>query len=223
MDGDTPFGRDSDVWKERPVKRCLLPIWFLLFALALPAWAEKEVQVRQIEAGMGPAIESGQKAVITYELRLATGQEIEKKDSTHPFSFVLGGSEVIPGLSEGVQGMKVDELREITVPPNLGYGDKDMGAIPPSSTLIFKVRLLEIEDGVELSERMQSEDFLKKRHANDLTKPAMFEYLIRDFFTKPWRYQDGHLKIWRANGKLALVIVVLLIAIGFAQKRGGLK
>ena len=41
--------------------------------------------------------------------------------------------------------MKVGGKRELTVPPELGYGDVDKGTIPPNSTLHFEVEMLEVK------------------------------------------------------------------------------
>ena len=61
-----------------------------------------------------------------------------------PFEFTLGAGRVIAGWDEGLVGMKVGEKKTLTIPPEKGYGDRDMGKIPPNSTLIFEVELLEI-------------------------------------------------------------------------------
>ena len=65
------------------------------------------------------------------------------KDRGQPFSFGLGGGEVIRGWDEGVQGMKVGGTRVLTIPPEMGYGARGAGgAIPPNATLVFEVELL---------------------------------------------------------------------------------
>jgi FKBP-type peptidyl-prolyl cis-trans isomerase len=57
----------------------------------------------------------------------------------------LGVGQVIDGWDQGIIGMKVSGQRKLKIPPELGYGSKDKGVIPPNSTLIFEVELLEVE------------------------------------------------------------------------------
>jgi FKBP-type peptidyl-prolyl cis-trans isomerase FkpA len=65
------------------------------------------------------------------------------KDRGQPFSFGLGGGEVIRGWDEGVQGMKVGGTRVLTIPPDMGYGARGAGGvIPPNAKLVFEVDLL---------------------------------------------------------------------------------
>ena len=65
------------------------------------------------------------------------------KDRGQPFSFGLGGGEVIRGWDEGVQGMTVGGTRVLTIPPEMGYGARGAGGvIPPNATLVFEVELL---------------------------------------------------------------------------------
>ena len=67
------------------------------------------------------------------------------KDRGQPFSFGLGGGEVIRGWDEGVKGMKVGGTRVLTIPPEMGYGARGAGGvIPPNATLVFEVELLAV-------------------------------------------------------------------------------
>jgi len=59
------------------------------------------------------------------------------------FSFPLGAGRVIRGWDEGVECMQVGEKRLLKIAPGLAYGERDLGSIPPNSTLLFEVELFE--------------------------------------------------------------------------------
>lgn len=75
-------------------------------------------------------------------------------------------------------------------------------------------------DQNELSEQFRDDDFLKSRNARDIKKPAIFEFLLRDFYTKPWRYDDGYRLVLRQCLKVFLGLLLLGVAYGLGVKRG---
>lgn len=99
------------------------------------------IKVEEIKAGSGPLAQSGNTVQIKYRGSFPDGKEFDAGS----FGFTLGSGQVIAGFDLGVTGMAVGQKRKITVPPELGYGQRGApGAIPPNATLIFEIELLKI-------------------------------------------------------------------------------
>lgn len=68
-------------------------------------------------------------------------------DVGKPFQFQLGIGQVILGWEKGLINACVGEKRRLIVPPHLAYGDTHHDVIPPQSTLIFDIEIVDIQDG----------------------------------------------------------------------------
>jgi peptidylprolyl isomerase len=100
-----------------------------------------------IKVGTGAVAQTGQQVKVDYIGWLTNGKKFDSSVGTgRPFDFKLGAGNVIKGWDEGIVGMKVGGKRQLRIPPDLAYGEKGYpGAIPPNSTLIFDVRLVDVK------------------------------------------------------------------------------
>lgn len=133
-----------------------LLVYLTFFPMGQSVAAEvdmSELVTEDIELGEGAAVVAGQLAVVHYTGWLFDESAVDRKgtrfdsslDRGQPFSFKVGGGQVIRGWDLGVEGMRVGGKRQLVIPPGLGYGARGAGGvIPGGATLIFEVSLVEI-------------------------------------------------------------------------------
>jgi len=133
---------------------------FLTVSIALLASAATTVLAADVKVEVTRAVEcerkskKGDKISVHYQGNLqekdgSVGKEFDasyKRGS--PLDFVVGKGSVIKGWDDNLIDMCIGEKRTLTIPPEHGYGDRNMGPIPAGSTLIFETELMGIA-GVE--------------------------------------------------------------------------
>jgi len=103
-----------------------------------------ELEIEDQIVGEGEEAVAGQTVEVHYTGWLTDGTKFDSShDRDQTFSFKLGGGQVIAGWDQGVAGMKIGGSRKLTIPADLGYGERGAGGvIPPGATLVFKVELI---------------------------------------------------------------------------------
>ncbi len=106
----------------------------------------ENLKINDIVTGTGAEAKAGDMVTVNYTGTLDNGNKFDSSyDRNEPFSFTLGAGEVIQGWDLGFAGMKVGGKRQLTIPPELGYGERGAGGvIPPNATLHFTVELLNV-------------------------------------------------------------------------------
>lgn len=106
------------------------------------------LKVAVIKEGRGEPLTNGMVIKIKYTGWTSAGVEFDSStDRGKPFSFRLGSGQVIKGWEEGLVGIKPGERRQLIIPAELAYGDRQVGKIPPGATLIFNVEAVSVEEG----------------------------------------------------------------------------
>lgn len=100
-----------------------------------------------LQEGAGEAVTANDKVTVHYIAHLSTGKRFANSvEKNKPVSVEL--RDVIPGWREGIPGMKVGGKRRLVVPPAMAYGEKGFKEIvPPNSTLVYEIELLEFVPG----------------------------------------------------------------------------
>ncbi|HHJ34384.1 MAG TPA: FKBP-type peptidyl-prolyl cis-trans isomerase [Gammaproteobacteria bacterium] len=103
-----------------------------------------ELEMEDQIIGDGDEAVAGQTVEVHYTGWLVDGTKFDSSlDRDQTFSFKLGAGQVIAGWDQGVAGMKIGGARKLTIPPEMGYGERGAGGvIPPNATLVFKVELI---------------------------------------------------------------------------------
>jgi FKBP-type peptidyl-prolyl cis-trans isomerase FkpA len=160
----------------RPVKKgSVLKLWLALGLLALAAVAAawlgtsgqvwtttaSGLQFRTIQEGEGAHPTEADIAFVTYTGRLENGTVFDSNEGQQPVPFPVAEGATIKGFSEGLKLMKKGGSYRLKIPPALGYGDKDMGQIPPNSTLDFDVKIVEVMPEAQLRQMMMQQQMMQ--------------------------------------------------------------
>lgn len=123
----------------------------LLLALSFQATAaepkefmtDSGIGITMLKEGNGASPKATDTVKVHYRGTLTNGQEFDSSyKRNEPAAFPL--NRVIPCWTEGVQKIKVGGKAKLVCPSNLAYGARGVPGIPPNSTLIFEVELLDI-------------------------------------------------------------------------------
>jgi FKBP-type peptidyl-prolyl cis-trans isomerase FklB len=115
------------------------------------------LQYKILKAGTGPKPVATDSVVCNYRGTLINGTEFDSSYKRgQPATFPVNG--VIKGWTEALQLMPVGSKWQLFIPSDLAYGDPGRPGIEPSSTLIFEVELLSIEDKSKAAEPAKDPD-----------------------------------------------------------------
>src|SRR6188768_3171179 len=104
------------------------------------------VTVEDLKVGGGATATTGKVVSAHYTGRFPDGKKFDSSyDAGLPIDFQLGTGRVIKGWDLGIEGMRVGGKRKLTIPPELAYGARGGGPIPPNATLVFDVELVAVK------------------------------------------------------------------------------
>lgn len=102
--------------------------------------------IRDVVVGTGAQVALGNTVRVYYTGWLPNGTKIDERIAPNtPFGFVFGVRAVILGWDLGLAEMRVGGVRQLIIPPRLGYGPAGFGSVPGNSILVFTVEVVAIE------------------------------------------------------------------------------
>lgn len=102
------------------------------------------LQYMTLKEGVGESAKIGQDVKIHESTSYRDGTLIFTSENMDPLQFTLGGTMVIKGVDEGVQGMKKGEIRKLIVPTSLSKRSSYPPILSKDSILVYKIELIDI-------------------------------------------------------------------------------
>ncbi len=91
--------------------------------------------------------QKGSVVTVNYTGMFQNGKVFDTSAGRGPITFTLGQGQVIAGWDEGLMGMKAGDKKHLVIPPEKAYGVQGYPpAIPPNSTLIFDVEMVNVQN-----------------------------------------------------------------------------
>lgn len=114
---------------------------------AISVKPDDAIRSTDIEIGIGAPVREGALVGVAYTVHLPDGTKIlDTSEDNAVHRFYVGDGTVISGLDLGVRGMKRGGVREIRIPPDAGFGRGGYGTIPPNTSIIMRVKLMNVGD-----------------------------------------------------------------------------
>ncbi len=100
--------------------------------------------LQDLKVGEGPVAQRTSTVTVRYVGYLPEGKVFDAATAEARYECTLGAGTVIRGWDLGIPGMKVGGLRRLVIRPSLGYRGRAVGPIPPNTTLVFDIELMDV-------------------------------------------------------------------------------
>ena len=188
--------------------------------------SQSALKIEEVKAGTGDAVKLYDVIEAEYTGTLLSGKVFDSNvGKNKPLQFQVGVGMVIKGWDQGFIGLKLNGERNLTIPPDLAYGDRAMGdAIPANSTLKFSVKLLRVlpsakitivtegkGEPIKVGQFIECKFSIKLPSGKEIADPTQVSTLQISRKVKPWVNQSiGGIKI----GEKRKVVIPYQMAYG---------
>lgn len=98
----------------------------------------------ELKKGSGNKINRNDKVKVHYKGELLDGTVFDSSEGKQPIEITVGTGEVIPGWDEALMMMQKGTKAKIILPSSIAYGKQQAGPIPPYSTLVFTMEVVDV-------------------------------------------------------------------------------
>ncbi len=144
-------------------------------------------------AGKGIKIDSGCQVTYNVKISMLDGKQVYSQDS---LKFVYGKRQDMSGFLEGIRMMKKGSQGRLILPSQLAFGERGYREIPPYTSIIYDVKVLDVKskaefDKIQTAEKKKQEAEKKKKDqmkaAAKIAEPGLLQKYLRDnkITTKP--------------------------------------
>lgn len=99
--------------------------------------------------GSGPVAKDKSKCTVHYTVKEVDGRVIEDtrdaKSIGKPVTFTIGKEDVLASIDDGVKGMRVGGIRELSLPPQIGFNPNERSGVAPNMVFYVRIELLKVE------------------------------------------------------------------------------
>ncbi len=111
----------------------------------IKAGEEQVYGLHDDKIGTGAAVKAGSVVTFTYEVREVDGHVLDDKYSTKPVTITLGHKDTIASIESGLMGMKVGGVRQLWIPPMIGFMPSANTNVNPNTLFIVKMQLVGVK------------------------------------------------------------------------------
>jgi FKBP-type peptidyl-prolyl cis-trans isomerase SlyD len=95
---------------------------------------------------------------LDYVLKLDNDEVIDRSEDNAPLEYLHGYKNIVPGLESELEGLKIGDEKKVTVPPKLGYGERDPESVAEYPRDTFPVSLkLEVGEPIAMRDSESGE------------------------------------------------------------------
>lgn len=106
---------------------------------------ESGLEYKVIKEGIGKPVKEGQYVLLHETMSYRNDSLLfDSRNLPNPVKVLVGGSQAIQGIDEGLLGMKKGEIKMLIVAPSLSKRSEPTNFPNPDSTLVYEIGLIDI-------------------------------------------------------------------------------